>query len=602
MFRRLLVPRLLIPFGIVAFIVGAKFALIHFYASDQPFNDQWNAEGGGVFRWRLGGAWDFSHHFFPQGEHTPALTRIALTGVAALNAEQWDSRLPMMLSVAALALAGVLFWQIATAVLPSRWQIPAAIAAALLLAMPCNYENYLWGFQTQFVFLILFSLAHVWGSLRDDGLGASWWLAQACGFVALFSIASGVMSSAVLLGLAGLRLVSEPRSRWAWATLAVNALWIAGGILLLRHGSFAADRTTGVSATLFSALGHLLSWPLPGPWWWFAAQAPGLAFVYLTRRRWQESAVRLLLALQLWCWALAAAFAYGRGTGPGEIAVRYQDHLTLGLVANVFALAFVLGEKPERRRAVVGAAWAALLVGGLLYANRPYQLRENLAWQRDFYERQRIVLTDYLSTNDTAILERDADVRRFLTHFEATKDVLADGMVRFALPGSIAQTLAVSADRLASSPGAAFRVDRSEWQSNGARVLRLHGGNAGAQFVSLPLTDDFRPVWRVRVSGRVGPGAADVLLRTAAGEEIRPLDGAFDATGRWKAVNFLRGRGPVRLEVRVPAGVEIRVSEPVELGWLSWLAPKVAGAWGIFLSAGVACFGVGLLRRHSAPA
>lgn len=600
MLRHLLAPRFLVPLGMVAFIVGAKFALIHFYASDQPFNDQWNAEGGGVFRWRLGGAWDFSHHFFPQGEHTPALTRIALTGVAALNAEQWDSRLPMMLSVAALALAGMLFWQIARAVLPARWQIPAAIVAALLLAMPCNYENYLWGFQTQFVFLILFSLGHVWGSLRDDRLGASWWLAQACGFVALFSIASGVLSSAVLLGLAGLRLLSEPRSRWAWATLAVNALWIAGGILLLRHASFAADRTTGVSVTLFSALGHLLSWPLPGPWWWFAAQAPGLAFVFLTRRRWREPAVRLLLALQLWCWALAAAFAYGRGTGPGEIAVRYQDHLTLGLVANVFALAFLLGERPGRRRAIVGAAWASLLAGGLLYANRPYQLRENLAWQHDFYERQRIVLTDYLSTNDTAILERDSDVRRFLTHFDATKDVLADGMVRFALPGSIAQTLAVSADRSASSQGAEFRVDRSEWQSNGARVLRLHGGNAGAKFVSLPLTDDFRAVWRVRVSGRVGPGAAAVLLRTAAGEKIRPLDGAFDATGRWKAINFLRGKGPVRLEVHVPAGAEIRVSEPVELGWLSWVAPKVAGAWWLFLFAGAACLGVGLLRRHSA--
>ncbi len=583
----------------MAFVIGAKFALIHFYSSDQPFNDQWNAEGGGVFRWRLGGAWDFSHHFFPQGEHTPALTRIALTGVAALNSEQWDSRLPMMLSVGALALVGVLLWQMAARLLPGRAQIPVAVAVALLLAMPCNYENYLWGFQTQFVFLMLFSLAHVWGSLREERLGASWWVAQASGFVALFSIASGVLSSVVLFGLAGMRLFAKPRSRWAWATLAVNALWIVGGILVLRHGAFAAERTTGISGTLFAALGHLLSWPLPGPWLWLALQAPGVALLILAPRRWHEPGVRTLCAFLLWCWALAAAFALGRGTGPGEIAVRYQDHLTLGLVANLFATVFLVGDRLHLGRGMLGAAWAVLLAGGLLQANQPRQLQENLGWHRNFYERQRVVLTDYFATNDPAILERETEVRHHLPHFEATKDVLADGMVRFALPASIAQTLAISADPAGTTPGLRFQSDRSEWQPNGARVLLLRGGETGAMFVSLPLIDDFRPIWRFRVSGRVGPGAADVFLRTGSGSTIRALDGPFDSTGRWKTVNFLRGRGPVRLEVHVPAGGEIRLSEPVEVGWLSWLAPKIAGAWLAFLSLSIGCFALAWVRRHS---
>lgn len=586
MLRRLLSPRLIIPLGILAFIFGAKLALIHTYASDQPFHDQWNAEGGGVFRWRLRGEWQFEHTFYPQGEHTPALTRIALTGLAAVNAEQWDSRLAMLLSVGALALAGLVFWQIAQATLASRWPPLAAAAIAVLLAMPCNYENYLWGFQTQFVFLILFSVAHLWGTLREERLGASWWLAQVCGFVALFTIASGVMSAVVLAGCAGLAVLRAPRSPWGWATLVVNVALVTAGVWLLRHTGFSAGSSAGAGWKFVSALGHLLSWPLPGPWWVLLIHAPGLALLWRARLGWPDGAVRVWLAVLLWCWALAAAFAYGRGTGEGEIAVRYQDHLTLGLIANVCCALCLLGARPSRRAGWLAAAWLALLLAGLGYANRPGQLLGNLSWYPDFFARQRAVLTDYLATNDAAILERDPEVRMYLMHFAATRDVLADGMVRLALPISLAPTLAVQGDPASSAPGAGFRPDRRERQPNGARVLTLHGGAAGARFVSAPIVDDLRPVWRLRVSGRVGPDAATLRLRDAAGREIAPLDASFDATGRWKTVSFLRGSGPVRLEAQVPPGAELRLTEPIELGWGTWLLPKFSPWWSALLGVG----------------
>lgn len=122
--------------------------------------------------------------------------------------------------------------------------------------MPSSSENFLWGFQTQFVFLIMFGLAHLLGTLREERLGASWWLAQIAGLLVLFSIASGLFSAGVLAGIAGLRLWRAPRSRWAWCTLAVNLILIGVGVWLLNRAFFATERTTGISLSFARALEH----------------------------------------------------------------------------------------------------------------------------------------------------------------------------------------------------------------------------------------------------------------------------------------------------------------------------------------------------------
>lgn len=586
MLRSLFTSPWLIPLGLALFVGGAKLALVHHFASDQPFNDQWSAEGGGVFRWRLGGSFSFTHYFFPQGEHTPALTRITTVGTALLNAEQWDSRATMLVSIGAQVLSALLLWQvIGLAGLGRTGRMAAAAGVALLLAMPANYENFLWGFQTQFLFLILFGLAHVLGTLRAEQLGASWWLAQVCGLLGLFSIASGVLSSAVLVAAAGWRLRRDRRSAWAWATLGVNLVWVAVGGWLLLRAFFAVERTTGLSGAFFAALGHLLAWPLPGPWFVILTQLPALVWLARDRLRGATPATRVLGGLVLWCWALAAAFAYGRGTGAGEIAVRYQDHLTIGLAVNLILALVLLREAPAWRWRLWLGLWFGVLAAALAWANRPGLLRGNLGWHRDYFARQEVVLRDFLGTNDPAVLARDPEVRTYFPHFDQARDVLTDPLFRLALPSSLAPALAVSPDPARSLPGLAFRPTDPR-QPNQAGVLAL-SGRAGAQrFVSLAVSDDFRPVWRLRVQGTVGVGAGELYLERADGTRIPPLGGDFATGGRWKTVNFLRGEGPVRLVAAVPPGVELKVTEPVELGWLTWLLPRITGLWAWAMAAG----------------
>ncbi len=600
MLRRLLSPALLIPLGLALFVGGAKLGLIHFWSSDQPFSDQWSAEGGAAFRWRLGGAWEFGHYFFPHGEHTPAITRVIATGCSLVNADQWDSRLEMLVSVGAHMLSALLIWQFISIVLCGAWRVGAAAMAALMLAMPSSFENFLWGFQTQFVFLLMFGLTHLLGTLREERLGASWWLAQVAGLFVLFSIASGLFSAAVLAGLAALRLMRVPRSRWAWCTLVVNLLLVGVGVWLLNRAFFATERTTGISLSFVSALGHLLAWPLPGPWLAVLTQAPVIAGLWCTRGRWLDLPERLLIGVALWPLALAAAFAYGRGTGAGEIAVRYMDPLSVGLITNVVVLAFLLRRSGRGKKALaLGAAWLLVVATALVRENEPTKLTGNFEGQLDFYRRQRAVVTAYLAHNDPRELERDPLVRQFFPHFDQTRDLLADPLTRLALPASLAAPLALQRDPTRSTPGAWFKVTPDT--ENNARILTLRGGARGATFVSQPITDDLRPVWRLRVSGKIGPDAGEIALLDAAGREHPPLDAAFDATGTWKTVNLLRGGGGVRLVARVPAGQELRLTEPLELGRVSWLAPKLTASWAVCLFAGVAMFAVGAWRdRHSA--
>lgn len=596
MLRRLLSPLILVPLGLGLFIAGAKLALIRHYASDQPFCDQWAGEGANIYRWYHAGALEWRYLFFSHGEHTPALTRVLDLGLFWLNSEQWDSRVEMLACVMIHVLSAMVIWQFVRSVLPGRWPLVAAGMAAVLFALPSNYENFLWGFQTQFLFLLLLGTAHLWGTLHEERLGARWLLAQAAGLCGLFSIAPGFLSAAVAAGMALWRLCVQPRNRWAWATLTVNGLLVLAGVALLTHSFYVPARATASPGPFLVALGHILSWPLRTPFGAFLLHLPAAIFLWKVRRRLSEMSVRLLAGLIIWCWSVAAAIAYGRGSTPSEVAVRYYDPLTMGLLAAGLALCWLVAQTNGRSRQV-GAAlalgWALTLGCGLWMENRPGHLRGNLEAWRDIHQRQLKALEAYAAGNDPAALERDGLVRSYLPHFQHTLDLLGDGMARESLPPSLAPPLVLQTDRSRSS-GPVALAPWSAPSPNGARVVILKGGDFGARFVSQPVIDSGRPVWRFKLMGRLGPGQAGIYLEDGAGRRVTTMDEAADSGGRWKSVNIVRGEGPGRVVIEAAPGVELAVSEPVEVGWLSWLAPKIVSTWACLLGAGVLALGAGI--------
>lgn len=558
-------PRLLLPLGLLLFVLGAKFGLLHFAGSDVPYRDQWGAEGSVVYRWYLHGQLHPSYLFWAHGEHTPALTRALGLGLFVLNGNQWDA---LVECTACVLLYGLVVWVLgcyAREVVSPRGLALAAVGGAALFAQPVCNENFIWGFQTQFHFLLLFGLVHLFGALREEKLGLSWVVAHVAGAFALFSIASGLLSSIVLMGFALLRVRDDPKSRWAWATLWANGLLAAAGFWLI-HRAYVSDGTKAGSAGEFlRAWSHLLSWPLPGPGWMLLLQLP-LGWFFWRGRLPGERAGRLLAGLGAWAWALAASLAYGRGHGFDMIASRYLDLLLLGLFANLLAALWLWSQG--------GLSWLARLVliaslllqgVGLAWQNRPEIIEAGLRCAREEQARQKTALRKFMVSNDPAVLEHDALVRGLLPHFQLTVELLMDPMMREALPPSLA-------------PGLTLTPNRG---SGGTIHLK-----PGERYESLPVLASGRPMWRTWAKGLLGAGEGELGLLDASGRAYQNDSGPITSPERSRTINLRVPTPSARLVAHAGSSGPLEVGEPVELGYLSWYAPKLAAAWEALLATG----------------
>lgn len=588
--------------GLFLVVAGAKLGLIANYGSDVPFYDQWSAEGDTVIRWFSGASLELRFLFFPHGEHTPALTRITALGLFVLNSHHWDCRVEMLASVGLFAGFGLIAWQVIRDVLPRAWWWPVLLLSAVLFSMPSNHENFLWGFQTQFIYLLFFGLAHLWCTLREERVGRSWWIGQLAGICGLFSIASGWMSAVVLVIVATWRLFGGVNRRWALTTLGVNLGLAALGLWLLSHALNPGESKPDLLLNFIKSLGFFLGWPLYGWWPVFVLQAPAIWFLWASRNRWHEPAVRLLVSWIGWAWLLAAAFAYGRGSASGAVAVRYFDPLTTGLVANGVALAWLLASRSTHARWTklgLAGAWLGALSFGVYQENRPAKVAADLEWGRYFHGEQRAVLDSFFVGNDPATLEANPTVRPFFPHMRFTLDVLRDPLARQGLAPSISPPLVLQIDP-ARSRGAVVARRAAPGSPYGARVFSVEGGPSGAELVTLPVTASGDALWRLKFRGRLQPGVTEIYLQDETGRRFENLSPAAASGEHWRWINLAAdGRG-LRLIARVPAGDRLEISEPIELGRLSWWAPKIAAQWKLFIGAGLMAMAIGLWRFRSA--
>ncbi|HUL54581.1 MAG TPA: hypothetical protein VLT83_14355 [Opitutaceae bacterium] len=427
--------------GVVLFAVGAKLALIHSYGSDQPFADQWAAEGATLFRADLYGRLGWSNFFLPHGEHHPALTRGLAYALFVANGRQWDNRVEAVanLTIYAAYLFGL--WLVVVRLVAVRWQLPLAGVAALLFGLPANRENFLWGFQSVFLFLLLCGVAHVYGTLRAPRPNWGWAGAQLAGLAGLFSIASGLMSAATVGLVAGVGILRGRRDAWHWATLAVNVALVGVGLWLLSPYAGAPSEPAPSPARVLLSAGHLLSWPLPGPWSCLVIYLPwAAAVIQACREKSAGRACALLFGLGAWVALMVLAIAYGRGVGPDAIAVRYFDLLTLGLFVNGVAAVRLMAARAGWRRwaaVALAAAWAIPLGLSLYQMNRPAEVRPLLAQHREMTEKQAAAIGRLMETRDATALSADDRVRSWFPHLQLTVDLLLDPRMRPLLAPSL---------------------------------------------------------------------------------------------------------------------------------------------------------------------
>lgn len=81
---------------------------------------------------------------------------------------------------------------------------------------------------------------------------------------------------------------------------------------------------------------------------------------------------------------------------------------------------------------------------------------------------------------------------------------------------------------------------------------------------------------QVRVNGGLHPPATSLVLRTADGHEMVPLQNEFASPDRWKRINFPAPSGPFQIVARDHSATDwLAFTAPVEVSRLEWLAGKL---------------------------
>ena len=92
-------------------------------------------------------------------------------------------------------------------VLPRVSSLPFVLFSILVFALPLGWVNLLSGFQSQFYFVLIFSLLALRGFATSAALSWRWWTSLLCSVAAYFSLASGALTVAAALAVLILQMI-----------------------------------------------------------------------------------------------------------------------------------------------------------------------------------------------------------------------------------------------------------------------------------------------------------------------------------------------------------------------------------------------------------
>ena len=458
--------------------MSAKLGLIHRFGTPLPFWDQWE-EAHVVYLPYFEGKLSLADLFAAHNEHRIFFTRIYDLGLLLLN-QQWDGQLQMVINaiIHCATLAG-LGW-LMSRWLEKRYWVLLWLPLILALALPLGWENSLAGFQSQFYFLLIFSLLTLWLLGLHKPNSARWWCGAVAAVMSLFTLASGFLAAAAVFALALFRVAKHPKGwKQQSPTLAFCAAVTVAGLLLKADVKAHHVLQAHSVSEFLIALGNNLAWPwiVVPPFAVFnLLPLAALAWFYLKEKDANRPAEEMTLALGIWAILQGAAAAYARGADGRPPGWRYMDSSSFILIANCFSIAILLSRYSPAAsgklkfsilnsqfsipRPILFAAftlWAvACGVGLALLSMRAWRIDIP---ERHFYYRAQLQNTRALiATDDIRLFDRkpkaqlpfyEGDVYAPRPRHEAEKLIiyLRDQRIREVLPACVRQPLEVTAIR-----------------------------------------------------------------------------------------------------------------------------------------------------------
>jgi hypothetical protein len=585
--------------------VGAKFFLIFRFGTSLPFLDQWDAEASALYLPYLNGKLSLALLFQPHVEHRIFFTRIYDLILLLLNG-QWDGRLQMVTNAimhcaAITGLGWLLVRLMGRNIWPWIW-LPLALA----LAVPFAWENTLAGFQSQFYFLLIFSMLTIWLLGLSEPLSARWWLGVVSAIAALFTTGSGVLASAAAFILVVLDIVKEKRLlRRHLPVLVVGTLIGVAGLLLKPHHPGTDFLKAHSLGDFLRALARNIVWPrIRHPQRFLCNLLPllWLAMVYLKSRKRDLSAEKMILGMSVWVCLQAMATAYARGLGGAAPASRYMDSSSLIMIVNWLSFTCLLSchLRPSWFRifaALVAVVWAADCLLGL------WQLNLSV-WNESIPERrcdQRVWLKTaraFLATDDPRVFDRKRPSERLHPRPQSLAYLLRQPQIRQLLPACVRQPLQVIPANLRAATFVPLSDAATDWDTpTGPGWISPPRTNAtGGHFESLPLGPSSLPYLEFPVAGDFSaPGVSLGLLDLATGRTI-PIRPSQTATEPWQTVSVKSSVGKFQIVAsNTNPAVWFAFKEPREVGRLSEWAVQILAAWRLFLLSGLACLSLNVM-------
>lgn len=390
---------------VITIIVAARLYYVGAFATPLPYWDQWDAEGDFLLRPWIEGRLRLRELWQPHNEHRIFPTRVLsllIFNVTGTWNNLIEARINVLLAACIPAiLLGFLLRQRALSGI--RWLVLIAVIAQF--ALPFSFENVLVGFQSQFYFLIIFTLTALILAVQYPQRAWAMAVIVLLCVLSVLTMASGLLTPISVAGVYALHACVQRQVGGLRAILMVALTGVAvwGYLLLPQIPANQMYRAENLS-DLFGAIGYILSWPVIGNrfaglilWLPVIATVPWLLFKKnLTR------ADMLMAGCVFWSLMQALAIAYGRGQGLTEVASRYTELFSLGLIGNAWFAARFIEQSSRRPVGWVMAAFFVVLVGGHTkhYGEDMHDIRRNhrLSLKQEQNVRR------YLRTNDPSAL------------------------------------------------------------------------------------------------------------------------------------------------------------------------------------------------------
>ncbi len=588
---------------------GAKLWLIQRSASPLPFLDQWDGEAAAVYVPYLEHQLSLKDLFSPNNEHRIVFTRLYNLLLLILN-RQWDNNLQATVNVFihCAALAG--FGWLMAVLLGRRWWPALWLLLAAALVPPFAWENTVWGFQSQFYFMLIAALLTIWWLGTAEVRSRRWWYGAVAGLLALLTMGSALLAAAAVIVLLAGELVTRRKTwRQAGGTAAVCVIIIALGWLMKvhvpRHDALKAHSV----GAFFLALGKNLAWPsVTHPWLALVSMFPlaVLSWFWLSGKEESPPVEKMILGVGIWATLQAVAVAVERGGYGGPPDWRHMDLSSFLMIAN--GLAIVWLEIHHRKRLRFPVAWRAGFVVWAVTAGIGLWTVTDLAERYglpSFEKAQcaRLITTRaFMASDDEHVFEHHLLSELPFPYPPELIFLLRTPDIRTNLPACVRDPLKVSSAVTNSAfvPRGFLLTDAEPPTERSWGSYGKEGAAAQGSFESGPIQRSRLPYLEIPVAGDLGkPGLSLSLVELGSGRvtEIKPDQAAG---GRWLDVQVKAPSGEFKMVARddSPSGW-FAFKEPREMGALSYWCGRMVATWKWFSIAGIVGMAWSLARWFS---